>query len=159
MTHEHMHISCNTLLGTVDSLYTIMLSMSKVEQVQSDTVSQDLIGESVQVRCSNSAQGCELTGSQTKLDEHLKSEDGCLWADVECPNRCISGYDDNGKELFVIVNRKSHQEHLEKEYLHRIYECECGMKNTYSKIVNEHQLKECSEWYVSCDNGCNSKIK
>ena len=130
-----------------------------MEQVQSDTVPQDQIDENVQVRCSNSAQGCEWTGSQAKLDEHLKSEDGCLWADVECPNRCISGYDDNGKELFVIMNRKSLQEHLEKECLYRIYECECGMKDTYSKIVNEHQLKECSEWYVPCDNGCNSKIK
>ena len=136
-----------------------MSKVNEVEQVRSNTVSEDQIDQGVQVRCSNSAQGCEWTDSQAKLDEHLKSEGGCLWADVECPNRCISGYDDNGKELFVTVKRKSLKEHLEEECLHRIYECECGMKDKYSKIVNEHQLKECREWYVPCENGCNSKIK
>lgn len=130
-----------------------------MEQAQSYQVSRDQIDESVQVRCSNCAQGCEWTGSQAKLDEHLNSENGCLWADVECPNRCISGYDDNGKELFVTVKRKNLQEHLEKECLHRPYECECGMKDTYSKIVNEHQPSKCCEWYVPCENGCDSKIK
>ena len=136
-----------------------MSKVNELEQVRSDTVSQDQIDVGVQVRCSNSAQGCEWIGSQAKLDDHLKSEGGCLWADVECPNRCISGYDDNGKELFVTVKRKSLKEHLEEECLHRIYECECGMKDEYSKIVNEHQLKECREWYIPCENGCNSKIK
>lgn len=70
------------------------------------TLSQDQIDEGVQVRCSNSAQGCEWTSSQAKPDDHLKSEGGCLWADVEFPNWCISGYDDNGKdpEGFISVN-------------------------------------------------------
>ena len=138
--------------------------MSKVnimEQAQSDPVSQDqILDEDVKVRCSNSAQGCEWTGTQIKLNEHLKSEGGCLWADVECPNRCVSGYDDdNGKEIVVTVKRKSLKDHLEQECLNRPYECECGMKDTYSRIVNEHQMTECCEWFVDCENRCNTKMK
>ena len=115
--------------------------------------------ECVQVRCCNSVLGCKWTGSQANLEEHLKSEDGCLWVDVECPNRCISGYEDNGKEIFVTVKRKCLKEHLEKECLRRVYECECGMKDEYSKIVNEHQPIDCCEWYTPCKNGCGFKIK
>jgi TNF receptor-associated factor 4 len=136
-----------------------MSEVNKLEQVRNDTVSQDQMDEGDQVRCYNSALGCEWTGGQANLEKHLKSGDGCLWADVECPNRCISGYDDNGKEAFVTVKRKCLKEHLEKECLRRVYECECGMKDEYSKIVNEHQLRDCCEWYVPCENGCNSKIK
>ena len=122
-------------------------------------MSQDQMEECAQVRCCNSVLGCEWTGSQANQEEHLKSEDGCLWADVECPNKCISGYEDNGKEIFVTVKRKCLKEHLEKECLRRVYECECGMKGEYSKIVNEHQLIDCREWYAPCENGCNLKIK
>ena len=130
------------------------------EQAQSDAVSQDQVDEGVQVRCTNSALGYEWTGSsQAKLEEHLKSEDGCLWPDIECPNRCISGCDDNGKELIVTMKRKNLKEHLEQDCLNQTYECECGLKDTYSRIVNEHQLKECHEEYIPCKNGCNSKIK
>ena len=119
----------------------------------------DLV-KNVTVKCHNCDRGCRWVGRHAEVEEHIRSENGCLCADVECPNRCISHYDGGGREVIMTVRRKHLKHHLDKECLLRPHECDyCGLRDTYSKIVNEHQMKDCPEYLVLCENACAAKIK
>ena len=78
----------------------------------------------LKIKCSNHAEGCQWTGELEALKAHLKSDKGCGFVIIRCPNRCIR-----------TCLRKDLDKHLSECSL-RPYQCEhCGLIDTYQGIT------------------------
>ena len=119
----------------------------------------------LKIRCSNHVKGCHWTGELGALKAHLKSEKGCSFAMVECPNKC------NNFGRIFILERKLLNSHLANGCYLRPYKCIfCGLKDTYQAITGGgfvspisfsdyfggHQAT-CPEVPLTCPNKCGSR--
>ena len=109
----------------------------------------------LQVRCANSARGCQWTGAVGTLDNHIAS---CQFVLVPCPNKCEE--DKGAGELFLI--RKHLDQHLKTKCPKRAYECpHCGKKGTFASITEDHS-QVCEKKMVACPNkgsGCSLSME
>ena len=75
--------------------------------------------ESFKIHCSQHHQGCEWTGELRELDKHVKSDIGCGYYDLICPNKCKST-----EENTTILLRKDLKEHLKGHCDLRLEKCQ-----------------------------------
>ena len=118
----------------------------------------------LKIRCCHHEHGCEWMGELGALKAHLKSESGCGFVMVECPNKC-------SMRAHTML-RKDLKKHLTQHCYLRPYICEyCGLKDTYAAITGFRQRSlsdngyfghqaTCPEVPLICPNKCGPrKIK
>lgn len=99
--------------------------------------------DALKICCTNEKVGCDWIGELSTLATHLKSEKGCGYVEIFCPNKC-------GEEL----KRKDLPDHLARHCPLREYECwYCEAQGTYQGITEEH-YKECENYPLKCPNDC-----
>ena len=86
-----------------------------------------------------------MGGGTGALKDHLNSDKGCGYVEVECTNQVIC------KE---IVKRSNLQVHIQYECMHRSYKCQhCGFEDTYFAI-NQYHYTLCPKFPIECPNKC-----
>ena len=92
---------------------------------------------------SNKIRGCEWKGEYPRFREHHSM---CPFSDVNCI------YSNHGCD--AVVPKSELAQHVEKDCLLRIVECEHFKSRYYAKDSSDH-LKECPKILVECPHGCN----
>ena len=132
----------------------------------------------LKVKCSNHDKGCKWTGELGALNTHLKSDKGCGFVEVNCPNQCCGELHSDFTYPVQSIQRKDLDRHLKTECDLRQYQCEyCGYKDTYHNITGKghpsaHEANisvfispdllhydpphydECPEFPLTCPNKC-----
>ena len=103
--------------------------------------------ESFHIKCSNQIKGCKWVGEVRALDGHLKSDQGCVFHVVECPNNCLTG-----KKRTKLL-RKNLPDHLSHRCVLRKVKCEYCGHTTTAKDYYSHLLI-CKMLPVQCPNDC-----
>ena len=99
--------------------------------------------DSLKVKCPHWKDGCKCEVELGSLKDHLdsKSDEGCGYVMVDCPQKCS-------------IKRKDLQSHIRDKCPHRPFECvHCGYKDTYLSITFSH-YETCSEMPQTCPNKC-----
>ena len=129
----------------------------------------------LKIRCSNHHEGCQWTGELGALKQHLKSNSGCDFVLVECPNKCKEWYGYIEQCLRTsIMRRRDLSDHLTQFCYLRPYRCDfCGHKDTYEEVTGDsyglipradeydyygHQA-ECPEAPVICPYDCGLEMR
>ncbi len=108
--------------------------------------------ESFQVQCSYHRAGCKWTGELRNLDKHLKSDDGCEFYEVVCPNKCQEG----SKIGSTLVQRGKLKDHLKNICVLRKIKCEFCSKFITMQNYRSHQ-NVCTMFPMECPNQCGEK--
>lgn len=100
--------------------------------------------EGMQVKCKNSAKGCEWEGLLRELDGHLDERTtGCMFVEVPCHKGCG-----------MKVERGHIETHLNNVCAERQYYCQyCNKPGTYRNICTDH-WPECAYKPIQCPNRC-----
>ena len=107
--------------------------------------------ESFHIKCSNNQKGCEWIGELRNLDEHLKSDQGCAFSFVACPNKCTPSR--SRGRMYTRILRKDLQDHLKHYCNLRTIMCEyCNQAVTANNYAS-HQRK-CDIFPMQCPNSC-----
>ena len=104
--------------------------------------------ESFRIPCSNCNKGCEWIGELRDLDGHLKSDEGCAYYEVDCPNKCSAGTKDCTK-----IQRMNLQGHLTHHCELRKVTCQYCNQIMAMKNYPSHQLI-CKLFPMECPNQC-----
>ena len=104
--------------------------------------------ESFRILCSNHNKGCEWIGELRDLDGHLKSDEGCAYYEVDCPNKCSAGEQDCTK-----IQRMNLQGHLSHHCELRKITCQYCNQIMAMKNYPSHQLT-CKMFPMECPNQC-----
>ena len=104
--------------------------------------------ESFRILCSNHNKGCEWIGELRDLDGHLKSDEGCAYFEVACPNKCSAGTKDCTK-----IQRMNLQVHLKYHCELRKVTCQYCNQIIIAKNYPRHQLT-CIMFPMECPNQC-----
>ena len=105
--------------------------------------------ESFKIYCPSRGMGCKWTGEIRDLKQHLLSDDGCEYYELECPNNCIS----LNEFVPTRIIRKIMKDHLAKYCAMRKLKCwHC----TYMGIARDMTVHEshCTMIPANCPNGC-----
>ena len=96
----------------------------------------------LQIRCSKRALGCTWIGELGNIQQHLTSNTGCNYTQVECSNHCGTR-----------PCRKDLTTHLKNDCQLRRVTCQhCKKQDTFSAI-NKHE-SVCPKFPVYCPNRC-----
>ena len=137
--------------------------------------------ESFHIRCINARRGCGWKGKLRYLDEHFLSGNGCLFYEVDCPNKCEVGINGCTKIL-----RKNLSFHLKHRCTERKIQCpycfhffpsglhqwsckmrpakcpnKCGEEDLTLQTVKAH-CQTCKPQVIKCEYnevGCRKKCK
>ena len=128
------------------------------------------------IRCSHREKGCEWVGELGALKDHLDSDKGCEYVEVECKNdahRILkamawrSGLIMEEVNCKAVMERRNFLHHQENECVYRQYTCEyCGYTDTYDAIAGSgwirnkdssikftrNHYQECAEYPMDCPN-------
>ena len=111
----------------------------------------------LKIYCPKRNKGCKWEGQLEHLKAHQKSENGCEYERIPCPNKCKDTVETFGGVMLTLcenkyVYRKDLKKHLTTECVNRSYRCEyCRTWDTYEAIVDFH-YKLCPEHPVPCPN-------
>ncbi len=106
----------------------------------------------LKIQCTLKAKGCQWRGELEKLDNHIKSDDGCGFIKVVCPNnpQILSFFDISCPEIF----RKDLQEHTSNKCEFRSVICTyCKEKQQYFYQLDYHHTW-CPQYPLPCPNKC-----
>lgn len=95
--------------------------------------------------CIHCREGCMWVGRAEHLNEHLTSNDGCEYAELECPFTFC----------YRVFKRKDLEHHM-KTCQYRRDRCTfCGLVVAHNAIDLHHD--ECPEYILSCPNHCDQR--
>jgi len=95
------------------------------------------------VLCANNDRGCEWQGEVNDISNHLLTNNGCQYMDVNCPNNC-------GR----LLQRRGLTSHVEADCSCRKVECQhCHIIGEHHFIENDHK-EQCSKLPLPCPNDC-----
>jgi len=107
--------------------------------------------ESFRVFCLKRENGCEWIGELRYLTDHTRSEKGCGYCEVHCPNKCESSHG-----VVTQVQRKDLRNHLEQDCQMRLVQCSYCDSTCVKKYFSQH-TQVCLYHPVECPNGCEEK--
>ena len=97
----------------------------------------------LEIRCTKQGLGCQWVGELSSLQNHLDSDKGCGYVEVQCSNMC-------GAKM----KRKKLKAHLEWQCPLRKIQCQyCHYEDTYQTITSKH-YGECPHHPLPCPNKC-----
>ena len=105
----------------------------------------------LKIWCSNKDKGCKWRDKLQNLKKHIKSDDGCGYVEIKCPN-C--------PELFLLKKcpkmlRKDLDEHIRNTCEHRSVTCMyCNEKQEHFYQLSGHHRFECKQYPCPCPNEC-----
>jgi hypothetical protein len=108
--------------------------------------------EELQVRCPNQRKGCTWVGEKGGQENHLQSDSGCPYKEVECSLGSCK----------MKMERRCYANHLQSECVYRPYTCQhCGHKDTFKAITegdgSQSHYDECPKYPLACPNQCGEK--
>ena len=106
---------------------------------------------SLQVKCDNTADGCQWIGELRSLETHLIN---CDFALLPCPNQCKDG------DKIHKLMRKDIENHKNEVCPRQQFACpHCKESGEYQERTTKH-LKECPKMKTPCPNdGCDEEIQ
>ena len=100
------------------------------------------------VFCPMHKKGCEWRGKLKEVEDHLMSNNGCFFLEVECPNKCQVG-----RKGTMKLPRKSLSNHLSYHCELRQVKCPYCEYSGTAKAYSIHEAL-CIKFPMKCPNGC-----
>lgn len=97
------------------------------------------------VGCIHHQEGCMWIGRAEHLNKHLTSNDGCEYAEVECPFTFC----------YRVFKRRDLEHHKRTCQYRRVTCTFCGLVLAHNAIDLHHN--ECPDYVLSCPNHCNQR--
>ncbi len=114
----------------------------------------------LKIQCIHKTKGCEWKGELQNLDNHINSNSGCGFVEVECPNG--PKYPTFLFDFITIIDiplcpkiiRKDLNEHMNiKCDLRSVICTHCNEKQQYFYLLEDH-YKVCTQYPLPCPNKC-----
>ena len=100
----------------------------------------------LKIHCPHQKKGCKWVGEISQIRSHLGSNQGCVFENIACPNKCGQ-----------LVPRRDIKEHMIKACALRRVKCQfCNHENTYQVVTGSHS-GVCPNYPVKCPNNCGTK--
>ena len=142
------HIFCKTCLDSQKKAksinYACPICRSKADDFKvyhNKAIDREI--RALHIYCTNKKEGCDWQGELNNINNHLRSTNGCLFEEAECPNRgCI-----------IVLKRQLLTTHVEM-CVHREVSCQyCNEKGRHQFINSQHKEK-CPKYPLSCPYRC-----